>query len=122
MAPFPIDIMKIATISFLSGETRKKCRGGREGGVCFEDTWHKFSVKKLTITSNFRFLNLHPRNPGCLVRTISLSTNLAKRVKKSHIKMPEPKLLSVVYEINSARFECLSLSNGGRDLISCVPN
>ena len=92
------------------------------GGGGFEDSWHKCSVRKLTTTSNFRFLNLHPPNPGSLVRTISLSTNLVKWMKNSPVKLPEPKLTSVVQEMDSARFERLYLSNSGRSLISCVSN
>ena len=37
--------------------------------------------EKPTTSSNFRFLNLQPPKPGSLVLTISLSTNLTKRMK-----------------------------------------
>ena len=79
-------------------------------------------VGKLTTDSIFRFLNLHPPNPGSFVLTISLSTYLAKIMRDSPVKLPEPKSTIVLYETDSANLERLSLSNGGRNLISCVPN
>ena len=79
-------------------------------------------IGKLTTNSIFRFLNLHPPNPGSFVLTISLSTYLAKIIKNSPVKLPEPKFTKVLYETDSARLERLSLSNGGRKLITCVPN
>ena len=43
-------------------------------------------------------------------------------MKNSPVKLPEPKLTKVLYETDSAKLERLSLSDGGRNLISCVPN
>ena len=42
-------------------------------------------------------------------------------IKVSPVKLPEPKATKVLYETDSAKLERFSLSNGGRNLISCVP-
>lgn len=73
------------------------------------------------MTSNFRFLNLHPPKPGCLVLTISLSTNLASIMRYCPVKLPVPWAPKVLYETDSAKLERPDLSNGGRKVISCVP-
>ena len=42
-------------------------------------------------------------------------------MKNSPVKLPEPKNVRVEYEIASAKLERSALSNGARNLISCVP-
>lgn len=77
-----------------------------------------WDVLKLTTTSSFLFLILHPPDPGSFVLTISLSTYLMGR-RYSFVELTA-KNITKVYETASARSERPSLSNGGTNLMRFV--